>query len=224
MMRNPDNQEDIFLVSEGDNWYLRNKPALNGKVNNFSTEFVKERLVKYKPDIHDILEIGCSNALKLESLTRFFASRAYGIDPSKTAIADAQHRFSSNGLQGEFSVGVSSSLPFESQVMDLVFLGFFLYLVETNHIGQTLVEVDRVLKPGGFLVIEDFDPGLKYSKEYIHNPVIKTYKDKFSNYFVSNFDYYLTDKVSYSHSGNGFEILEDERISTQILYKPIKSN
>lgn len=41
--------------------------------------------------------------------------------------------------------------------MDFVILGFCMYVVDRRYLLKTAAEIDRILKRGGFLLIEDFD-------------------------------------------------------------------
>jgi ubiquinone/menaquinone biosynthesis C-methylase UbiE len=212
-------QSIIFLESEGDNWWRRNRESEHLE-NSFSTDFIINRLDHYRSDIHAILEVGCSNAEKLQRLAQHFEAQSFGIDPSQLAIEDARSRFERLRLIGNFTVGLSSSLPISTESIDLVLLGFFLYLIPTDELEQTFDEANRVLKKESFMVIEDFDPGHQYTKPYSHNQKVRTYKDDFAKYLIGNYGYELIDKVNYSHSGNFFEKEPDERIATQIFYKP----
>ena len=211
-------QAKIFLETEGDQWWQRNSQG-GKRRENFATEFIIDRLGHLKESIDSVLEIGCSNAEKLQDLALHFNATAIGIDPSRLAIEDARSRFQSLGIKNWFSVGISSSLPVSSSSIDLVFLGFFLYLIPTAPLSQTFKEADRVLRHGGFMVIEDFDPGTKYINPYIHNENVKTYKDDYARYLLNNERYHLIEKISYSHSGHIFVKDSDERLATQIFYK-----
>lgn len=213
-------QSDIFLQTEGDNWFARNQEALSSSINTVSTNLIINRIGKFKPTISSILEVGCANAIKLELLTTFFEAKAFGVDPSIAAITDARNRFSGKGIPNEFWVGESSVIPLKDDSIDLVFLGFFLYLIPSQDLHITLTEINRVLKPGGFLAVEDFDPGEKYSKPYAHHQDVVTYKDEYSRYFTNEYKYFLLEKISYSHSSDTFDLDADERLSTQLFYKP----
>ncbi len=212
-------QSQIFLSSEADHWYLRNKEKLEVIKQSIATDILLKTCKPYSDQIKNVLEIGCASAQKLEIITREFEATGYGIDPSELAINDARSRFSAMGLNATFSVGVSSDLPYLEKSMDLVLLGFFLYVVGRNELESTINEINRVTKPGGFLLIEDFDYGMPITKEYVHHRDLRTYKENYARYFIDDFGYYLIEKHSYSHSNNAFHMDPDERVSTQILFK-----
>lgn len=228
MSNNPNSNEisqsEVFLQSEADNWYIRNLEKLQGNsLNLTSTTLVQKTLHPFKESIESILEIGCSNAAKLEILAEFFAAKAHGVDPSKMAIEDARKRFVKKGIPFSFEVGISADLPFSENSIDLVVLGFFMYVLDREELKTTIQEVNRVLRPGGFLVVEDFDFGNSFVNDYAHHSSIKTYKEDYASFFENQFNYFLIEKHSYAHAQDFFSIDSNERVSTQILFKPIIS-
>ena len=123
----------------------------------------------------------------------------------------------------KFYVGVSSSLPFDSNSADLVFLGFFLYLVPRDEILLTVSEIDRILRPGSFLAIEDFDLPIRTQNLYKHDDRLISFKEDYSRYFTGELGYHLIEKHSYSHKSDHFTTDREERIATSILFKPFES-
>jgi ubiquinone/menaquinone biosynthesis C-methylase UbiE len=119
------------------------------------------------------------------------------------------------------TVGTASNLPFESAFFDVVFFGFSLYLVDRTKLFQAVSEADRVLKPGGFLVIQDFDPGYRYKRPYTHLDGISSYKNSYVDLFSASGHYFQAEKVSFSHSKNVFDKDPHERISISLLYKEL---
>ena len=218
------NQSDIFLEYEADNWFIRNRQSLSLRDDSISSNYVMEVLGSFRDSIDNILEIGCSDARKVEFLSRHLAAAAYGIDPSGLAIASAQERFSNSGLCGTFSVGTSSKLDFNDEFFDLIFVGFCLYLVPREELEISFQEINRVLKPGGFLVIEDFDVEVPVRRKYSHANGVTTYKDNYAAHFTRDFGFSLLAKKSYSHYGDVFHRDSDERIHTSILFKELDSN
>ena len=61
-------------------------------------------------------------------------------------------------------VGSSDNLDFDDLFFDVIILGFCLYLVDRNLIFKTVSEIDRTLKEGGILIINDFDTPFPYKK------------------------------------------------------------
>jgi len=208
-------QFQVFLDGEGDKWFERNEAALRNAPSNFETSTIKRVLQNYEANLENILEIGCSNGVKLNDLCEYFNSRGFGVDPSKQAVEDGNKKFSNLRL----SVSTASNLPFESNFFDLVIFGFCLYLVDRSEILKAVAEADRVLKTGGFIAIVDFDPNIRQKIPYHHKLGLYSYKSAYSDYFTAGGNYYLVAKESFSHQSNCFAVDSSERISVCILYK-----
>lgn len=209
------NQSKIFLESEGDGWFERNKTAVNNKSSYYETETIKRVLQSFKENINNILEIGCGNGAKLNDLCGYFNANGAGIDPSPAAIKDGNELHKHLRL----SVATASNLPYNSNDFDLVYFGFCLYLVDREDVFKAVAEADRVLKNGGFLAILDFDPKQKHKRPYHHKPGLFSYKTSYSDFFTAGGHYYLVAKESFSHGASHFATDSDERVSVCILYK-----
>jgi len=179
-------------------------------------------LTPFKSTIGSILEIGCSNGIKLKKLCETLNAEGRGIDPSPQAVGSGNSLFKTQKRDKlELRVGTAHCLPYEDQSFDLVFFGFCLYLVDRTHLFKAVAEADRVLKPGGFLAILDFDPIHRHKRPYHHKEGIFTYKHQYSNLFTASGHYYLVAKESFSHAENFFSKDPNERISVNVLYKEI---
>jgi SAM-dependent methyltransferase len=218
------NQNSIFINGEADCWYERNKNKLEGATTvdqhmYFDAIRLCETLLPFKDQISSTLEIGCSNGRKLELICSSLNSKGFGIEPSKMAVDDGNRRLEGRGI--ELSCGTAERLSYQSASFDLVYFGFCLYLFDRGSLMSALAEADRVLKPGGFLAITDFDPGTKYKRPYTHREGVFSYKQNYADFFVHGGGYYLLEKKSLSHAHQYFDVSPDERVSLQILYKEI---
>ena len=79
----------------------------------------------------------------------------YGIDISEGMAAIAQERINNAGLsdQVDLRVGDALDLPFDPGSFDGVFMSFTLELFDTPEIPQLLAGCQRLLRPGGRIVI-----------------------------------------------------------------------
>ncbi len=211
------NQSEVFLKSEGDAWFKRNHDSISSKKYFYETDTIKRVLCEHKDSIKKILEIGCGNGAKLNDLCSFFGADGYGIDPSALAVDTGTKTFPNQKL----TQSLASSLPYDDEFYDLVYFGFCLYLVDRNDLFKSLAEADRVLKPGGFLAILDFDPKLRHRRAYLHKPGLFSYKNSYPEFFTSCGHYYLVAKESFSHEANHFSKDSDERVSVSVLYKEL---
>jgi ubiquinone/menaquinone biosynthesis C-methylase UbiE len=105
-----------------------------------------------------VLDVGCgTGTLALEAAHRVGqAGRVAGIDPSSVQIARAQAKAAKYGPSLAFQTGVIEQLPFSDSSFDVVFSTLMIHHLPAPLKRQGLVEVARVLKSGGRLVIADF--------------------------------------------------------------------
>lgn len=213
--------KDIFLKSEGDSWFTRNQENLGEEKLDFGTKFIIQKLKPFKSEIQNVLEIGCSNGTKLESISLELECNGYGIDPSKNAIDQGNSRLLASRRRVELIQGTADELNFENHKFDVVFFGFCLYLIDRELIRRVIFEANRVLRSGGFLVITDFDPMRPLKVPYHHKSGLFSYKENYAKWFLDSNQYYLVAKESYSHQIDFFTMEDYERVSTQILYKEL---
>ncbi len=213
------NQTDLFEQYEADEWFKRNRKRL-GKEAFDGANFACQALRAYRKDISKILEIGCSNGVQLEYLSDFFSAEGFGIDPSQTAVDDGNHRVGRDNKLVKLQKGSSRDLPFANGTFNLVIAGFFLYVTDRSDVLRSLTEIDRVLAPGGFLLVRDFEPEVPHARDYSHHPGIRSYKNTYSRFFTSLSEYVLFGLAPLNRSGQlGFEVQEDLRESMSLLWK-----
>ena len=143
------NQKKIFLKSEGDRYYERNKNIISQNHNFICKKIIE--LSKSKSKLR-ILEIGCGagNLLKkIHEKKKNF--KLFGIDPSIKAIK------ANKNLNISLKKGTADALPYKDKSFDLVIYGFCLYLVDKEHLLFKVVhEANRVIKLKGNVAIFDF--------------------------------------------------------------------
>ena len=217
------NQSKVFLDSEADAWFDRNNENIlnNQSSVNHSRKILTQWCSSRKENISKILEIGAGNGIPLAYLADQLDADAYGIEPSSKAVKlwEEQKQFIQGGEKTNLQVGIASTLPFSNDKFDMVVFGFCLYLIDRKDLFQSISEADRVLKDGGLLAIIDFDPSKPYKNLYSHKQGIKSYKNNYSDIFLSSGHYALMYKHSYSHEGSTFHETVDERVSISLLFK-----
>jgi len=96
-----------------------------------------------------VLDVGCGSGATVERLVSLYQLRAIGLDPSEGLLARGRMKNpGSNLIQG-----LGEDLPFPDHQMDGVFAECTLSVMDD--LDQSLKEIFRVLKPGGWLVIHD---------------------------------------------------------------------
>ena len=213
-------QTSLFESNEGNAWFRRNQLGLQQSGISFEVKTIKDVLGTVRADINSILEIGCGDGRKVESMAAFFQADGTGIDPSTEAVAAGSERLRDSGCTTvTLSVGTADNLPFATGQFDLVHFGFSLYVVSRERLYASLAQADRVLRAGGFLTIFDFDPSVMHRRSYAHQPGIFSYKARYDEWFVGTGHYHLVAKRSFSHASNEFSTDENERVAITILYK-----
>ena len=96
-----------------------------------------------------VLDLGCGNGATVERLVSLYQLQAIGLDPSEGLLEIGKEKNPSLNLIR----GFGEDLPFPLEQMDGVFAECTLSVME--NLDQVLNEIFRVLKPGGWLVIND---------------------------------------------------------------------
>ena len=214
-------QKDIFLKSEGDNWFRRNKSVLDGtsikedivlkEILPLVDECLKNKEVKEKSK-YSIFEIGCGNGVRLKELSDL-GYAVTGIDPSAEAIKDAKGR----GLDA--FLGTADELSFPDNKFDMVIFGFCLYLCDRDDLFKIAAEANRVLKHPGYLVIYDFYSKNAFSNNYHHLEGIKSYKMDYTRCFDWHPDYMLVKHTLGSEEGFKPTDNKNELLTVSVLRK-----
>ena len=206
-------QKDIFLNLEGDNWYYRNKEALEKK--DLDDDPLFKEILSLFPNLDgtlNILEIGRGNGKRLKGLQSKGFS-VTGIDPSTAAVQDARN----NGVNA--SVGTADELPFGKKSFDVVVFGFCLYLCDRDDLFQIAAEANRVLNDVGHILILDFYSKREITNIYSHLEGVKSYKMDYTKLFEWHPSYFLLKHVVGSHDGFHPTNDENEWVAISIFQK-----
>lgn len=205
-------QKQIFEESEADAYFDRNKDAyVSGAAEDPVARLMADTCVKPGK----VLEIGCSNGMRLENLRRIFGCECFGLDPSSQAVLDGGGRFPNLSL----CTGTAEQLPFEESSFDTIIFGFCLYLCDRKDLFKIASEADRCLRNGGTLVIKDFLPPFPYKNRYSHMEGVYAHKMDHSRMFSWNPAYVEVSRTVHTHDGFEGRDNPDERVATIILKK-----
>lgn len=206
-------QKEIFLASEANQWFLRNKKYYDETKDNDGVIIQTLRDIDIIPK--KVLEIGCSNGFRLNKINTVFGSECFGIDPSVQAIENGKKEFPNISLQ----VGTADFLPFVDNSFEMIIFGFCLYLCDRKDLFKIAFEADRCLSDNGFLAIIDFYPPLAYKNTYTHTEGIFSYKMNYSKMFSWNPSYNEIFNKVFTHYGFIRRNIPNERVNLIILNK-----
>lgn len=105
-----------------------------------------------------VLDVGCGTGTLAREVARRVGDKGQvtGIDPSSQQIEYARSSAARRHLAINFQVGVIEQLAFSDQTFDVVFSTLMMHHLPAPLKRQGLLEIARVLKPGGRLIIADF--------------------------------------------------------------------
>jgi ubiquinone/menaquinone biosynthesis C-methylase UbiE len=104
-----------------------------------------------------VLDVGCSSGYLAWKLAAAAGpgGRVTGVDPSEAAISHARRR----ALPAmTFTVGTAQDLPLPDESFDVVTCTLAMHHVPARRRQDALAEMYRVTRPGGRLLVADFDP------------------------------------------------------------------
>jgi ubiquinone/menaquinone biosynthesis C-methylase UbiE len=120
------------------------------------------KLAQIQPG-EQVLDVGCgTGTLAIEVQSRVGnAGRVFGIDPGTLQIARARSKAARRNLPIDFQIGVIEQITFPDQTFGVVLSTLMMHHLPDSLKRQGLAEIARVLKPGGRLVIADFQRKLE---------------------------------------------------------------
>ena len=127
-------------------------------VNRSNSRMVIE-LAKVKPG-DCMLDVGCGTG-NLTLTAQSYAGpggKVYGIDASPEMIEMAKKKASRSGPEVVFEVGLIEALAFPDETFDVVISRLAIHHLPDDLKRRGFAEILRVLKPGGQLLIADFNP------------------------------------------------------------------
>ena len=211
-------QDDVFVASEGDKWFERNRKALE----QFDTELdpVLRLMELYGLRPAQALEVGAANGCRLAAVADRYNSRVIAVEPSWEAIKDGRARFSNVS----FVRGAAYSIPLK-ETFDLIIVNFVFHWIDRTNLFPSISEIDRLLGDGGLLVLGDFLPfnAAKVSYHHLKDKTVFTYKQDYAEIFLASGLYDMVALLTTSHTSKDLvaNASQKEKVGTWLLRKTL---
>ncbi|MFH1621483.1 MAG: class I SAM-dependent methyltransferase [Patescibacteria group bacterium] len=214
-------QERIFLSSEGDRWYNRNKSLFDDRTSiELRAPSILAEMYGLYPG--SILEVGCSNGWRLDEFRRKYGAKCFGVEPSDEALKNGREIFPEITLER----GVVAQIPFK-EPCDLVVVNYVMHWVSRGELYRSIMEIDRLVKDGGHLILGDFLPDIPCKTRYHHytDETVYTYKMDYSALFTASVTYKEIARLCSDHGTKKFTPnATSSRRGTCVLLKKFKED
>lgn len=214
-------QDQIFAAFEGDQWFKRNKDALERF--DPAADFPLKVMELYGLHPRCVLEVGAANGCRLATISECYGARVVAVEPSVEAIRDGKSKFP----YVEFVRGGAHAIPLQ-EGFDLIIVNFVFHWIDRTHLLRSIAEIDRLLVDGGFLIIGDFYPVNSTRVPYHHlvEPEVYTYKQNYAAPFLASGLYHPVCLLTADHSAKApkGDVAEDDRMGMWLLRKMLKEH
>jgi SAM-dependent methyltransferase len=150
--------ERTYLPALGKHWLLPLYDPLLWLLGADKPKRVLIEQASINPGLR-VLDVGCgTGSLAVLIKKSHPGAEVVGLDPDPAAIAMANRKAKRATLAIEFNRGFSDHMPYPNSSFDRVFSSFMIHHLSSGERAATLLEIRRVLKPGGSVHVLDFAP------------------------------------------------------------------
>jgi SAM-dependent methyltransferase len=119
----------------------------------FTTPFMTDVFAEHVAHDARILDFGCGYGRVMSQLADAGFSNLVGIDFSQTLV----DRGRKENPSFDFTCYSGGTVPYEDDSFDAaIMMGVFTCMTETKLQAQTLIDLKRIIQPGGYLYVADF--------------------------------------------------------------------
>jgi len=163
-------QDDYYLNKEGDDFFSRNFEGKEVPKLRPNKETILDCIVNSKIEFTSVIEFGCNYGDLLNYFSEELSKTSVGIEASNKAVNQGRKLYGSNIElhHGIITDNAISNNHNNDALFDLAIVDDVFSWVSRNTILQSIANVDRAIKDGGFLFVRDFKPH-KFTKNRNHH-------------------------------------------------------
>jgi SAM-dependent methyltransferase len=177
-----ENQEEAFVRSEADAWFDRNmgvilKPAP-------ADHPVIAALTSSKlPQSGEFIDLGGGSGKVAAGISALYPDwNGTVLEPSKKAVEAGSQTFPSVRFR-RGSLARKEDMP--DKLFDMAIICGVFTWIDRRFLSQAIANVDALVKPGGYVIVSDFDTPFPRANHYHHKEGLFTYKQDYALPFLS---------------------------------------
>jgi SAM-dependent methyltransferase len=211
-MSEPISQEEYFLTTGGDAYFFRNAQGQDQPRRDLlAWELIRELPARTLPEQGHAAVLGGAGGREAAGLSELLPGwRLTNVDISAKAIEFGRTTFPEIEHQCLSISGKDPHLATAIGKQDLIFVVGVLLWLDRQHLARAIANIDESLRDGGHLLIYDFLPSRARKIPIRHSPAHHTFKQDYSEPFLSLGTYELVSMKSYV-GAEPAEIPADER-------------
>lgn len=182
------NNDELFLTTEADAMFLRNQDA--SKSCRWEDDYPLRLLKMYGICPASACEVGGGTAGRLGALHSENPNGEFRcVEPSQKAIEAGKKRHPEICFEQATAATMQTDRTFE-----VVILSFVLMYVDRSLLLESITRTDRLIMPGGYLLLADFLPltGARYVPyHHVADADVNVYKTNYAQQFLATGNYAL---------------------------------
>lgn len=164
-------EEENALRRDGDGYHSRNYAGIGTIADPI---FEALRIVHATSPIQRVLEIGCTTGFRLEKVRVAFNAHCVGLEISPAAVSEGLQRYPLVEIRE--GVAPRDLDNWADTEFDVIIVGHLQYLLPRESLFTLASQVDRLLTPGGHIVLMDFLSPTPVRATYSHHEDLTVFK------------------------------------------------